>query len=155
MFGLRAKQESTDAPGDGFSSGSRRRLDRFADLFDDVAAEDLVLFAGPASPDAALSAAMSSADRVLGAGGERAATKRAIQSFVKAAEVRYVEEFGVTKLLGIGAKQTSSAADRVRVFQSLERAVVALVLWDRLGPDEQSALAGPWRELVERAVEDA
>ena len=96
---------------------------------------------------------MSSADHVLGVGSERVATKRAIQSFVRAAQARYVEDFGLMKLLGIGAKQTSSAEDRVRVFKSLERAVVGIILWERLTPEEQASLAGPWRDLVDASIE--
>lgn len=151
MFGLKATSEP--APGDGLGSSARRRLDRFARAFDAIDAKELRLFAGPAEPDHALDGAMVAADRVLGSGIERAATKRAVQTFVKAAQVRFVEDFNVLTLLGVGARDMASAEERVRVFKSLERAIVALVVWDRLDPTEQAALAGPWADLVEVAVE--
>jgi cytosine/adenosine deaminase-related metal-dependent hydrolase len=151
VFGARSKPELT--PGEGLGAKVRRRLDLFARAFDELNAKTLVLFAGPSTPDDVMASAMKRADEVLQSGLERAATKEAVQLFVKSAQVRLVEEFGISKLLGMGSNQMPSADDRVRVFKSLERAVVALVVWDRLDPSEQAALVGPWRDLVERAVE--
>jgi len=55
-------------------------------------------------------------------------------------------------LYGAAQIAPSNAADRARVFGSLERAVAALILWDRLDDQTRAALAGPWGELVERSI---
>ena len=151
MFGQRTE---TATGWEGLDARTRARLDRFAEPFDEISESDLMLFAGPAKPDTELTRAMETADQVLGTGMRRDATKRAVQAFVHAAQVRFVNRFDVLHLVGVGARSRPSAADRVRVFRSLERAIVALVVWDRLDAPEQAALAGPWRVLVEQAVED-
>jgi len=151
VFGSSSKPEL--APGDGFNATTRRRLDLFAQLFDDIAEPDLPLFAGPEEPGPELASAMQTADQALGSGTEREATKRAVQDFVHAAQLRFIENFNVLSLLGVGSRSRPSSDDRTRIFKSLERAVVAIVVWDRLDPADQAALAGPWGEMVERAVE--
>lgn len=151
MFG----RKSATPTASGLDSGARRRLERFGALFDDISEGDLLLFGGPDEPDPVLAEAMRQADLALGNGALRAATKAAIQEFVHAAQVRFVDRFSITELIGIGSRSRPSANDRVRVLKSLERAVVALVVWDRLDATDQAALAGPWRELVEHAVEGA
>jgi len=118
-----------------------------------VSSTDFVLFAGPSAPDERLQAAMDAASAALTSPTRRDATKEAVSTFVRAAQQRYAERFNVPELLGIGASRASTADDRVRVFKSLERAVVALAIWDQLGDDDRTALAGPWAELVEAAVE--
>jgi hypothetical protein len=149
VFGRKAAAPTAN----GLDSRARRRLERFAAMFDDIAEGDLLLFGGPDEPDAVLAEAMRVADLALGTGIVRAATKAAVQEFVHAAQVRFIERFSITALLGVSDRSRPSANDRVRVFKSLERTVVALVVWDRLDATEQAALAGPWRELVEHAVE--
>ncbi|HLX34281.1 MAG TPA: hypothetical protein VKR30_03450 [Candidatus Limnocylindrales bacterium] len=153
MFGLKVRPDP--APGEGLGRASRRRLERFSEGFDEIDARDLVLFAGPSEPDRELELAMERADQVLGSGRERGATKAAVQAAIHAAQVRFVEDFSVTRLIGLGTNRVLTADDRVRVFRSLERVVVALIVWDRLSGAEQAALVGPWREMVERAVEGA
>jgi len=151
VFGSAAKPEPS--PGDGLSARIRGRLDAFAREFDDIAESDLSLFAGPEEPGAELVSAMHAADEALGSGTEREATKRAVQDFVHAAQLRFIEDFNVLSLLGVGSRARPSSDDRTRLFKSLERAVVALVVWDRLIPADQAALAGPWGDMVERAVD--
>jgi len=151
VFGNSTKPEPS--AGDGFSARIRRRLDAFAQEFDDIAEADLPLFVGPEEPGPELVSAMHSADQALGSGSEREAMKRAIQDFVQAARLRFIEDFNVLSLLGAGSRARPSSDDRTRLFKSLERAVVALVVWDRLVPTDQVALAGPWGDMVERAVE--
>ncbi len=149
MFG----RKSAAATANGLDSRARRRLERFAAMFDDISEGDLLLFGGPDEPDPVLAGAMRVADLALGNGAVRESTKAAIQEFVHAAQVRFVDRFSITELIGVGSRSRPSANDRVRVFKSLERAVVALVVWDRLDAGEQASLAGPWRELVEHAVD--
>jgi hypothetical protein len=136
---------------DALDVAARRRLDRFARRFDAIPVTDFMLFAGPTTPDGRLQAAMDAANEAMGP-RLRNTAKGAVAEFVKAAQLRYAERFSVLELLGVGSNRASSADDRFRVFQSLERAVVALVLWNQLDDETRSALGGPWAELIEAAV---
>jgi hypothetical protein len=40
----------------------------------------------------------------------------------------------------------------VRFLASLERAVVALILWDELSEESRMAMLGPWTDLVYQVV---
>ena len=44
------------------------------------------------------------------------------------------------------------APDRMRFLESVERIVVALILWDELAEDDRDVLVGPWAGLVEPLV---
>jgi hypothetical protein len=45
------------------------------------------------------------------------------------------------------------AEDRTRFLQSVERTVVALILWDELDDEDRAALVGPWADLLAPLVE--
>jgi hypothetical protein len=140
---------------DGLDARARQRLDRFAALFDNVSETDLIRFAGPEEPDVRLRAAMTTAQHELRTPTRRDAVKAAVDRFVHAAQQRYAEHFSLPELFGIGAIARQSAPDRIRVFQALERAVVAVVLWDHLDDETRAVLAGPWAELVDAAMGNA
>jgi hypothetical protein len=127
----------------------RERLDRFADRFDQIGPNDYSLYAGPSKPDASLSAAMHIALAELGAGRRREAIKATVDRFRDAAILRYNERWGVSSLYAASQTAPSTAADRAGFLGSLERAVAALILWDRLDDETRAAMAGPWAELVE------
>ena len=140
---------------DALDGRARARLDRFATAFDSVPATEFHLFAGPAEPGDALREAMAVALRELPVAARRRAVKAAVDRFVAAAEHRYAERFGFAELVGLSPGAPGTAADRVRVFQGLERAVVAVILWDHLDDETRVLLAGPWGALVEYAVGEA
>lgn len=148
MFGPKAPAVGID----GLDARARQRLDRFAALFDNVTETDLIRFAGPEEPDGRLRSAMATAQAELRVQTRRDAVKAAVDRFVHAAQQRYAEHFSLPELFGIGAIARQSAPERTRVFQALERAVVAVVLWDHLDDESRSALAGPWGQQVEAAV---
>jgi hypothetical protein len=147
-----ARPASSDDAFAFLSRVERDRLDRFANQFDDIASGDFALYAGPARPDSQLEHAMRTVLTELGTGRRHDAIKAAIDRFRDAAMRRYSERFSALELLGLRQVEASGPADRVRVLQSLERAVAALILWDRLDDQTRAALAGPWAELVERSV---
>jgi hypothetical protein len=82
----------------------------------------------------------------------RAERDRAVDRFRETALRRYADRWGVPALFGAAQIAPSTAADRARVFGSLERAVVALILWDRLDDETRVALTGPWADLVEASI---
>ena len=49
---------------------------------------------------------------------------------------------------------SSRPEDRARLLQGLERAVVALIVWDDLDSAQRDVLLGPWAYLAARAVGD-
>jgi hypothetical protein len=130
----------------------RGRLDRFADRFDELSPAEYSLFAGPIAPDAHLEAAIGVARGEVGTGLRHNAIKAAVDRFRETALRRYAERWSVGELLGLRQIAPASAADRVRVLRSLERAVAALILWDRLDDGTRVALAGPWADLVEASL---
>jgi hypothetical protein len=144
----------TDAWAEGLDARSRIRLERFAREFDEIGAAEFHHFAGPATPDEELRAAMDAALAELDVPSRRDAARAATNRFVQAAQHRYAERFGVAELMGMSAGAPATAEDRVRVFASLERAVAAVILWDHLDDETRIALGGPWSSLVEAAIED-
>lgn len=137
---------------DGLDARARRRLERFAAEYDQIEAAEFHMFAGPDTPDAELRAAMDRALAELGVKSRRDAARVAVEKFVSSAQHRYSERFGVAELFGLQMGAPTTAADRVHVFESLERAVAAVILWDHLDDETRTLLAGPWAGLVEDAV---
>lgn len=137
---------------DGLDARARLRLERFAGEYDQVEAGQFHMFAGPAEPDAELRAAMDRALAELRVESRRGAAKAAVAKFVASAQHRYSERFGVAELFGLQMGAPTTAADRVRVFESLERAVAAVILWDHLDDETRNLLAGPWAGLVDAAI---
>jgi hypothetical protein len=130
----------------------RERLDRFAVRFDAIGASEYSLFVGPSRPDAKLEAAMQVALGELGSGRRHDAIKAAVDRFREAALQKYADRWGLPALYAAAQIAPSTAADRAQLFGSLERAVAALILWDRLDDETRVALAGPWAELVEGSI---
>ena len=151
MFGRKAAVPGLEA----LDARARARLERFGLLFDGIPADGFHAYAGPVAEDGDLRDAMDAAVHELQNDGRRAAVKRAVGEFVEAARIRYSERFGFTEIIGLSARLGDRAADRVRVFRSLERAVVAVALWDRLADETRMRLAGPWGDLVETAAAEA
>jgi len=147
VFGRKAATPAID----GLDSAARRRLERFAWQFDDIDSGDFVLYAGPLEPDPSLQRAMDVAQELLASPKLHAAAKEAVNRFVLSAQQRYSERFDIYGLI-VGTRRTASATDRVRVYRSLERAVAALVLWDRLDDQTRSLLAGPWLPVIDAAI---
>jgi hypothetical protein len=137
---------------DGLDARARQRLDHFAEAYDQIEAGQFHMFAGPDRPDPELRAAMDRALAELTVESRRGAVKAAVGKFVASAQHRYSERFGVAELFGLQMGAPTTAADRVHVFESLERAVAAVILWDHLDDETRTLLAGPWAGLVEAAV---
>ena len=137
---------------EGLDARARQRLERFAEQYDQIEAGEFHMFAGPDEPDPELRAAMDRALVELKVESRRDAVKAAVDKFVNSARHRYSERFGVAELFGLQMGAPTTASDRVHVFESLERAVAAVILWDHLDDETRTLLAGPWAGLVEAAV---
>ena len=137
---------------DGLDARARQRLERFAEEYDQIEAAEFHMFAGPDEPGPELRAAMDRALVELKVESRRDAARAAVEKFVNSARHRYSERFGVAELFGLQKGAPTTAQDRVHVFESLERAVAAVILWDHLDDEDRTLLAGPWAGLVEDAV---
>jgi hypothetical protein len=131
----------------------RARLDRFARTFDGLDPLVYENFA-PAPVDAdTVEAARLAAMRAIGSGETRRdAVKAAVQQFVGAADRAIADRREYPSILLTGRFSGPRAADRAAVLQSLERAVVAVVVWDELTVDERDVLLGPWAAIAGRAL---
>jgi hypothetical protein len=132
--------------------GSGARLDRFAAVFERLDAGGYSLFATAAEVDDDVRRAMAAADAAIGSGPRRAAIRDAVASFRDFAARAYSSRLVQTDTVFLFQSLADRPDDRVRFAASLERAVIALILWDELPPDDRAILLGPWASMVERAV---
>ncbi|MCI0346048.1 MAG: hypothetical protein L0221_11495 [Chloroflexi bacterium] len=131
---------------------ARERLARFAAEFEMLDAREYTLFGTVPEDIEALERAMAAADAALGLGSRREAVRAAVSAFVDAASIGYSNRLALPDTLLLFQSLADRAEDRVRLIASLERAVVALALWDELDSADLGALIGPWAEVTERAL---
>jgi hypothetical protein len=130
----------------------RRRLERFAESFELVDASQYMTLTDAHQSDA-VSAAQADALGRLGTTSRRAAVRSAVDAFTHAATLAYSRRTSLPDTLMLFQSLPDRAEDRVRFLGSVERAVVALILWDELSEDDRQALAGPWATRLEAVVE--
>ena len=133
-------------------AGSGERLERFAAEFERLDASAYSTFASQSEGDADVRHTMAAADAVIGTGPRRAAVREAVESFRDWAARAYSSRLVQTDTVLLFQSLVDRPDDRVRFAASLERVVVALILWDELQADDRLVLLGPWQVMVERAV---
>jgi hypothetical protein len=126
----------------------RARLDAFARAFDRVAAEQYPSFTETA-PGPEVATAQQHAIERLSSDRRRKAVRAAVEAFVDAGSQAYSRRTSMTDVFLLFQSLPDRAEDRVRFLASVERAVVGLVLWDELDPDDRAALVGPWSSYLE------
>ncbi len=137
---------------DALRPAERARLERFSAAFEQVDAMDYERYAGTTASDEDLEAARATAVEVMGSAQRRAAIDRAIRSFAGAADRALRGRAPVPQVLFGMAGPSIRVEDRARLMQSLERAVVAVTLWDELRDAERDALLGPWASVAHHAL---
>ncbi|HET9680774.1 MAG TPA: hypothetical protein VFP19_01960 [Candidatus Limnocylindrales bacterium] len=131
---------------DGLRADERRRLAEFASAFDRIDASMYVSLADRGEP--AVAAAKADALGRLGDARRRQAVRSAVAAFVNEATVAYSRRMTLTDTLMLFQSLPDRAEDRVRFLASLERAVVAIILWDELSAADRDALLGPWANVL-------
>ncbi|HJW23113.1 MAG TPA: hypothetical protein VJ506_11850 [Candidatus Limnocylindrales bacterium] len=131
---------------DGLSADERRRLAAFASAFDRLDASMYASLADRGEP--AVAAAKADALDRLGDPRRRQAVRAAVTAFIDEATVAYSRRMTLTDTLMLFQSLPDRAEDRVRFLASLERAVVAVVLWDELSASDRDALLGPWANVL-------
>jgi hypothetical protein len=125
----------------------RQRLDEFATVFDHL---DASIYATLADAGDAAAVERAQADAVvrLGRGARRDAVRSAIEAFTDQATIAYARRMSLTDTLMLFQSLPDRAEDRVRFLRSVERAVVAVILWDELPEPDRDALLGPWASVL-------
>lgn len=141
-----------DVQADALGAPARSRLDRLAFEFDRLDAAEYALFAADPPDPSRTAQAEQAAVRLIGTGPRKAAVRGAVSSFVDAAETAYARRLPLPQTFMLNQGLPDRSEDRVRLLSTLERAVVALILWDELEPDDRDILVGPWDRLVEGAL---
>jgi hypothetical protein len=131
----------------GLRPEERARLERFAHAFERVNASSYALFA-EVNPSPEVEAAQGRAREVIGTGSRRNAIRAAVDAFVNHATTAYSNRTTLTDTFLMNQSLPDRAEDRVRFLATVERAVVALILWDELDEDDQASLLGPWGAFV-------
>jgi hypothetical protein len=137
---------------DGLGQAERDRLEAFAAIFDRLDARSYSTFtetieSGEVGP------ARERALALVGSGQRRDAVRAAVAAFVDAAIVAYARRLSLPDTFLLFQSLPDRAEDRVRFLASVERAVVALILWDELEDEDRVALLGAWGPSVIPAVE--
>ena len=127
----------------GLRSEERERLLRFALAFERLDASSYAMFAEVPNQEAIDHAQLAALDRV-GSSTRREAVRAAVRVFMDEATVAYARRFSLPDTVLLFQSLPDRAEDRVRFLASVERAVVGLILWDELEPDDLGALIGPW-----------
>ena len=134
---------------DPLTAAEANRLDAFARRFDRMSANEYVLFAAEGASPERVRQAMATASETIGTGSRRRAVSGAVSQFVDSATRAYSRRMSLPDTLLLYQSLPDRPEDRVRFLASLERAVVAVILGDRLDEEDQSVLLGPWAGLVE------
>ena len=140
-------------PIDRISAGGRARLDRFADLFEQLDSDLYTVFAASShDPDDRL-AALARVQELIGGGTRRAGILAALAQFRE-----YAVQAATASLSGpnkgmLTRTNAATPEDRVRFLASLELAIVTVILWDEIEPEERSQLLGPWEDMATEAAE--
>lgn len=136
---------------DALTTEERARLERFAAVFADVDPADYPLFAGGTPIGDAVDAARAAAEGAVASGSRRRALGRAMAAFDDEARRALARRFGIETIY-LGRTSGMRSDELERFTTGLERAVVAIVLWDELSEDDRQVLAGAWIQQVEQAV---
>jgi hypothetical protein len=136
----------------GLRPEEQRRLERFAEVFDRIDARDYSTLA-PVVELEGVGVAKEHANEAIRTPERRKAVRRAIERFVDAAAQGYSRRLTLTDTFLLNQSLPDRPEDRVRFATSVERAVVALVLWDELDDGDRTALLGPWALTVIPLIE--
>ena len=141
-----------DNPIDLLPLESRRRLDRFASAFQQLGTDVYPAFAAASQDVDERRDALDRVQELIGHGARREGVLAALKEFREYAVYAATNALSGYQAALLTRPNASSAEDRVRFLASLELAVVAVILWDEIEPDERESLLGPWIQMATRAA---
>jgi hypothetical protein len=131
---------------------ARRRLDRFATAFQGLDSEVYSAFSAASHDADERLAALARVQELIGTGSRRAGILAALTEFREFAVRSATNALGGYHSALLTRANSSSPEERVRFLASLELAVVTVILWDEIEPDEREELLGPWLQMAARAA---
>ncbi len=146
-------RSGSEDPIDRLSPGARDRLDRFANAFQLLDSDLYSVFAASSLDPDERHAALVRVQELIGRGPRRQGVLAALAEFREFAVRSATEALGGSNAALLTRTNVATPEDRVRFLASLELAVVTVILWDEIGPDERSQLLGPWEEMATEASE--
>ncbi|MBI2763647.1 MAG: hypothetical protein HYX54_07870 [Chloroflexi bacterium] len=138
-------------PIDRLSPGARDRLDRFAEAFQLLDSDLYTVFAASSHDPEDRMAALARVQELIGQGPRREGVLAALSEFREFAVRSATEALGGSNAALLTRTNVATAEDRVRFLASLELAVVTVILWDEIEPEERAQFLGPWEEMAEQA----
>lgn len=142
----------TADPIDALPAATLDRLDRFADIFLSLDSGMYPVFAAASHDPDERVAALDRVQELIGRGARRAGVLAALAEFRDLAVGAATAALGGANALLLTRSNQSSPEERLRFLASLELAVVTVILWDEIGPEERETLLGPWSEMAARAA---
>ncbi|MEO5918300.1 MAG: hypothetical protein ABIQ17_01935 [Candidatus Limnocylindrales bacterium] len=139
-------------PMDRLPDAARDRLDRFAEAFQLLDSDLYPVFAAASLEPAERIAALDRIQELIGQGARRDGVIAALVDFREFAVRSATEALSGANAAFLIRTNVASAEERVSFLASLELAVVALILWDEIAPEERSELLGPWEDMAARAA---
>lgn len=133
-------------------TAARRRLDRFATAFQGLDSEVYGAFAAASHDPEQRLEALARIQELIGRGPRRAGVLAALAEFREFAVRAASDALGGHHSALLKQANASSPEERLRFLASLELAVVTVILWDEIAPDEREELLGPWIQMATRAA---
>ena len=137
----------------GLTPRERQRLARFGAAFERLDAAQYSTLSDGGQGEV-VRHAQAHALETIGHGPRHHAVAAAVRAFVDDAATAYSRRISLPDQVLIYQSLPDRPEDRVRFLQSLERAVVAVILDDQLAEDDRAALLGPWTTLIDAAEAD-
>jgi hypothetical protein len=139
-------------PIDSLPREARERLDRFAAAFQLLDTDVYSAFSAASLDPDERREALLRVQELIGRGPRRAGVLAALAQFREYAVWSATNALGGYHSALLTRSNSASAEERVRFLASLELAVVTVILWDEIEPDERESLLGPWSQMAERAA---
>jgi hypothetical protein len=139
-------------PIDTLPREARLRLDRFAAAFQELGTDVYPAFAAASADADERHDALVRVQELIGSGARRAGVLAALKQFREYAVWAATNALSGYQAALLTRPNASSAEERVRFLASLELAVVAVLLWDEIQPDERESLLGPWIQMATKAA---
>ncbi len=140
-------------PLDRLSAAALTRLDRFAEAFQLLDSDLYTVFAASSLDPEDRRAALARVQELIGTSSRREGVLAALAEFREFAVQAATSALGGANAALLTRTNVATPEDRVRFLASLELAVVTVILWDEIEPDEREQLLGPWAEMATQAAE--
>ena len=131
---------------------ARDRLDRFAAAFQNLDTDVYTAFSAASMDPEERHEALAHVQELIGRGPRRAGVLAALADFREYAVWSATNALGGYHSALLTRSNSASAEERVQFLASLELAVVTVILWDEIPPEERDQMLGPWLQMATAAA---